>query len=111
MGYLLFLLATVLMWSLLPIAVVYNLFRSAFHGGDRMQQVAILIDQAGNVIFGSLFNDIFITKDGYKFGDRRETVSRVLGINKRHKTLSKAGQLLADILNWIDENHVEKAAD
>ncbi len=109
MGYLLFLLATVLMWSFLPVAIIYNLFRSAFHGGDRLHQIAILIDQAGNVIFGSLFNDIFIKKDGYKFGDRRETVSKVLGVNKRISRLSKAGKWLADVLNWIDENHVEKA--
>lgn len=108
-GYLLFLLAVLAVVVFLPFCIGYNLVRSLFHGGNRLHYVAILIDQAGNVMMGPFFNDT-LQRDGYEFGHYNETISKVLGINKALGTLTRAGGLLADILNWIDENHVEKAA-
>lgn len=92
-----------------PFCIAYNAVRSLFHGGNRLHYVAILIDKIGNVMMGPFFNDS-MQKDGYKFGHYTETISKVLGINKALGTLTKFGKALADFLNWIDPNHVEKAA-
>lgn len=110
MGYILFPVAVLLFALLLPIATAYNAARSLFQGGDRLKQLAILIDKAGNVILGPMFNDILITKQGYQFGNGQQTISKVLGINKKSNTLTRLGRLLAALLNRIDPNHVEKAA-
>lgn len=98
-GYVLFPLAVVLMAMLSPIAVVYNTFRSLFHGGNRLHYLAILIDQMGNVLFGPLFNDILIHPSGYQFGHYRETISYVLGRNQETKTLKKLGKAIVIILD------------
>lgn len=93
----------------LPFCILYNSIRSLFHGGNRLHYVAILIDKIGNVMMGPFFNDT-MQKDGYEFGHYDETISKVLGINKALGTLTKFGKALADFLNWLDKDHVEKAA-
>lgn len=72
--------------------------------------IALSIDQLGNVVCSNLFNDLLKKEGGYDFGNEDETISKVLGINKASGHLTKLGKLLADILNKIDPNHVEKAA-
>ena len=62
----------------------------------------------GNVILAPLFNKIMIKRNGYKFGDEDETISYVLGRNQITETLSKCGNLLANLLDWIDPNHCDK---
>lgn len=108
MGYVLFFVAFALLTALLPFTILYNSIRSLFHGGNRLLYVAILIDQAGNVLMGPFLNDT-MQKNGYEFGHYNETISKVLGINKGLGTLTKFGKALADFLNWIDKDHVEKA--
>ena len=93
----------------LPFTILYNSIRSLFHGGNRLKYVAILIDQAGNVFMGPFLNDT-MQREGYEFGHYNETISTVLGINKAMNTLTWFGRLLAAVLNWIDKDHVEKAA-
>jgi hypothetical protein len=77
------------------------------------KMVAVLIDITANVAFFPLWNKILIRDtfgaDKYNFG-KIETLSKVLGINKQRGTLTKAGWIVADFLNFLDENHVEKAA-
>jgi len=70
--------------------------------------ISLSIDQMGNVILAPLFNRIMIKRNGYKFGDEDETISYVLGRNQITKTLSKLGNLLANLLDWIDPNHCAK---
>lgn len=108
-GYVLFWLAVVVFVFLLPFMVAYNAVRSLFHGGNRLFYLALLVDKAGNVLLGPFLNDT-MQRNGYEFGHYTETISKVLGINKALRTLTKSGRLLADFLNWLDENHVEKAA-
>lgn len=108
-GYILFWVAMVVFLVLLPFCIAYNAIRSLFHGGNRLHYVAILIDKIGNVMMGPFFNDT-MQRDGYEFGHYTETISKVLGINKELGTLTKFGKVLADFLNWIDKDHVEKAA-
>ena len=108
-GYLLFWLAVVVFVLLMPFATIYNAARSLFHNGNRLFYLALLIDKAGNVLLGPFLNDT-MQREGYEFGHYTETISKVLGINKALGTLTWFGRLLADFLNWLDENHVEKAA-
>ncbi|MEY5050039.1 MAG: hypothetical protein RLZZ175_3407 [Bacteroidota bacterium] len=70
--------------------------------------ISLSIDQMGNVILAPLFNRIMIKRNGYKFGDEDETISYVLGRNQITETLSKCGNLLANLLDWIDPNHCVK---
>jgi 8-oxo-dGTP diphosphatase len=72
-------------------------------------RLAIAIDAFGNVLGYPLFNLIFIKKDGYKFGNRRDTISYVLGMNKLAGKLWGGGIPLAWLLNKLDKDHLEKA--
>jgi len=71
--------------------------------------VAISYDQLGNVLGGPLFNTLLKKPGGRPFGDADETISYVLGKNKRINKLTRLGKWIADGLNKIDPNHVEKA--
>lgn len=73
--------------------------------------IAYSIDVLGNVFCSQLFNITLIKHGGYQFGERRETVSSVLGKNKIMGRLSKAGKLLAKVLDTIDPNHCIKSID
>jgi hypothetical protein len=73
--------------------------------------IAISIDQLGNVVMANLMNDTLIKDNGHKFGDPDETISMVLGLNKREKSLTNMGIRIADILNKIEKDHVEKAIE
>jgi len=70
-----------------------------------LRQLAISIDQMGNVAMQDLLDDILITKDGYTFGNVDETISSVLGKNERQLTLKGLGRALVKFLNFIDPNH------
>lgn len=113
MGKILFNIAVILGAILMPIGWLYSLFTFRLKWSrlnDYYKAMAISIDKLGNVVMGTLFNDLMKTKDGYEFGNHEETISKVLGVNKKLGTLKKPGRWLADILNYIDPNHVEKAA-
>ena len=71
--------------------------------------VAISYDQLGNVILGPLMNILLIKKGGHLFGNPDETSSFVLGENKASGHLTRKGKAIADALNKIDPDHVEKA--
>ncbi len=73
--------------------------------GSYFLQIALSIDQMGNVIMQHLFNDIMITKQGYKFGKVDETISSVLGKNQIRGTLKGVGKWLNWLLNKLDNNH------
>jgi hypothetical protein len=77
--------------------------------GSLLLRIAIAIDQMGNTILEDLFNDLLITKEGYRFGDVRETVSSAMGKNKQKGTLTRLGRGLDAILEFFDENHSIKS--
>lgn len=64
-------------------------------------------DQTGNVIHYTILNKYLIHPNGYKFGDKDETVSGVLGINEilRYIEQMPLGSKLVKILNRIEEEH------
>lgn len=91
----------------MPIGFLYSLFKSGF--SKYCYNIALSIDKLGNVVMSNIFNDVMITKNGYKFGDDRETISSALGKNKIKNSLSKTGILLCKILDFIDDNHCVNA--
>ena len=113
MGILLTLIAYTLIAVLAPFAIVWAFVKSIF-GSTRLNEyfydVALSMDQTGNVLCSPLFNSLLKTKDGYSFGNPDETVSHVLGVNKLNGTLKLLGKLVAGCLNKIEKNHVENAA-
>ena len=113
-GFILLLLAVFFSVILYPLGIIYSLITLRFlfkQLGSYWFIMAVSVDQLGNVVMSTLFNDVMITKYGHKFGDEDQTISMVLGVNKAMGTLTKSGKLIADILNKIDPDHVEKAIE
>ena len=114
MGFLLFIISVILTIITVPLGMLYTILKLLFNGkfavlfkisNGYFYRFALAIDQMGNVAMQDLFNDIFILKNGYKFGNLDETISSVLGKNERTKTLTDLGRALVRILNFIDPNH------
>ncbi|WP_396179817.1 hypothetical protein [Flavobacterium sp.] len=78
---------------------------------DQFLAIATSIDASGNVVCMDLFNLLLKQKTGYSFGNRRETISSVLGKNQRDGTLTKLGVFVAYVLDKIDKNHCLKSID
>ena len=106
--------AAVLFAALLPVAIIWGIIASfwqrKFKNGVKevsnwFYAWAISIDQLGNVVCKELFNDVLILHTGIPFGNPDETISSVLGKNKKANTLSKIGKGLDWILNKLDPNH------
>jgi hypothetical protein len=113
-GFLLITIAIVLSVVLFPLGWFYSLFtfRASIKKLDNyFKIIAISIDQLGNVVMSTIFNDLMIKKGGHKFGDEDQTISMVLGLNKQTNTLNKFGKFWASLLNKIEKNHVEKAIE
>ena len=71
-----------------------------------LYNIARGIDQLGNVVCGQLFNLTLIYLSSiHKFGNEDETISGVIGKNKRKNTLTVIGRLLDALLDAIDKNH------
>jgi 8-oxo-dGTP diphosphatase len=120
MGILLTIIAVLLTVLLFPIGILLTLFinlykrrwRYAYKNlNEQFISIATSIDASGNVIFEDLFNLLLIKGSGYKFGNRKETISSVLGKNQRDKTLTLIGTALANILDMLDKNHCLNSID
>ena len=70
-------------------------------------------DQTGNVVHRTILNKYLIDVNGYKFGDKDETVSGVLGINEvlHYIENKKLGKWLVSKLNDIETNHCKISID
>ena len=69
-------------------------------------RIAVSIDQMGNVVCGTLFNYTLIQSGSpHAFGHEDETISSVIGKNKKINQLSTLGRGLDWILNVLDHNH------
>ncbi len=115
-GFLLFLISLILLVVTGPLGFIYGLVHSLIrHGlrgvGEYLLKIAVSIDQLGNVMMQHLLNALWIKKDGYKFGNRDETISSALGRNKRLGTLTAFGKLIDRILDMIDPNHSLNSID
>ncbi len=109
-GFLLFAISIVLLLFTGPLGFIYGIFHQLFTKGlsgfgDFLLKIAISIDQLGNVLMQHLFNTLWITKKGYKFGNRDETISSAIGKNKQQNTLTSFGKFIDKILDFIGQNH------
>ncbi len=116
MGILLFIISIVLLVVTGPIGIIYGFFYSLFTRsvsgiGEYFLEIAISIDQLGNVTMQHFLNLIWIRKNGYKFGNRDETISSVIGKNLKSDTLTGFGKLLNRVLNSLDPNHSLNSID
>tara|TARA_R100001443_G_scaffold20619_2_gene32735 strand:+ start:6821 stop:7210 length:390 start_codon:yes stop_codon:yes gene_type:complete len=103
-------IATTLLYLLLPIIICFMILKYIFTGNKKMLAVwfyrtAREIDLFANVVGAEFWNAVFITNGGYKFGNPKETISSVLGKNQRDKTLTLLGDALRWVLDRIDEDH------
>jgi hypothetical protein len=111
-SFLLFCIAIVLLICTTPIGFFYALLRQLFLGKLKsisvyFLELAISIDNTGNVMMQHLLNDLLLIKRQatYYFGNKKETISSVIGKNSLTNTLSPLGKALNAFLNWIDKDH------
>lgn len=102
--------ADLLKWLIAPFCYcwgfVHSIKKKEFSQWHK--DLALVKDVYGNILIKYPANTLLIKKEGYKFGQLFDTISKVLGINKKDKTLT-GGKVIADFLNTIDPNHVEDA--
>ena len=80
-------------WGIGALCFRMKLITALWRVGDYFLSIGYTIDQSGNAFCGELFNDAMITpKSKCHFGNPDETISSVLGKNKRDKTLTKFGK-------------------
>lgn len=115
MELILFIVASLLKWVFAPVLYIFGSIASRKKGKkqylDYQLNLALAKDQYGNAVGQYMFNCVMITKDGYKFGNRDETISSVIGKNKIRGTLTWAGKSLDFILEVMDPNHSIKSID
>lgn len=111
MGILLYFVAIILY---VPLTIINTILVLSKYGwkfktiDDYFYQTAVDIDKFANRNFRTLWNET-LQKNGYQFGNERETVSSALGKNKRDNTLTETGKILCDLLDRLDENHCIKS--
>lgn len=109
MGFLLSVIAFILLLILAPIGIVLSLLKQP---KNYFLRIAISLDQLGNVICAEPMNSLFL-KDWSenKFGSPDETISSVLGKNQVAETLTNKGKILVHLLHVIDNNHSIKSIE
>lgn len=102
-----------IIYSILKYIFTLNINKSLNHFSKLFLSIAHSIDQTGNVMCSNLFNDLLLDnkKQYIKFGNADETISSVLGKNKKQGSLNALGGVLVNMLNFLDKNHVEKASE
>ena len=109
---LLFCIAFILFFTTAPIGFLYAVIRQSLvkrvHSlSVYFLELALALDNAGNVLMQHLLNDALLIKNQntYLFGNKMETISSVIGKNLVTHTLSQTGLLLNNFLHWIDKDH------
>lgn len=94
-----------LAWIGVAFAVILPINQTAY-----FMEVAVVIDELGNVVCGALFNLVLSKKNAkYLFGYRHQTISLIVGYLKRVNELTKIGNALWWVLEKVDKDHCEKA--
>lgn len=76
------------------------------------KKLAEVYSQYGNVLYQHIFNKELIKPESPdKFGNRKETMSSVIGKNKVSGMLLPKGKKLDEILDKTEENHCVKSID
>ena len=109
MGFILTIVAYILLMVLAPIGLIIGVIRME---PRYFWHIAVSLDQLGNVICGPAMNFLLITSGSkHKFCKPDETISSVLGKNQRAKTLNRFGLALVKALDLLDENHSLKSIE
>lgn len=109
MGFLLSLIAYLLLLILAPIGIVWSILKRP---KNYFWRIAISLDQLGNVICAEPMNSIFLNERAKDFfGNPDETISSVLGKNQVNESLSISGKILVNLLSSLDENHSIKSIE
>lgn len=112
MGIILFIVASIILYIIVIPMIIVSTILTGKKADKYYYDLAFAIDQLGNVLCAPAFNRILLKRSPTKlYGNPDETISHVTGINKLGKTLTWLGLGLAWVLNKIDTNHVEKAAN
>ena len=115
MGIILYLISYILKRLLFTFSICYTVIKLILKPktlNKYFYQLAIGNDQMGNIACQYLFGDALLRKHTFVyFGNPDETISSVLGKAKRCRSLNKSGQLLANLLDAIDKNHVTKSIE
>jgi 8-oxo-dGTP diphosphatase len=111
-SFLLFCIAFILLLTTAPIGFLYALIRQIIFEKVKtlsifFTEVALVLDEAGNVVMQHLLNDTLLikNKNTYFFGNKKETISSVIGKNSLTGTLAPLGKALNSFLNFIDKGH------
>jgi 8-oxo-dGTP diphosphatase len=109
---LLVLIAAILLITTAPIGFLFAIIEQGFTSGLSkikyyLLNVALVLDQAGNVIMQHFLNRLLLKKSQltYLFGNKKETISSVIGKNFMLGTLNPIGLIANGLLNKIDSNH------
>ena len=120
MSVILFIIALVLVFILGPVSFVLSFFyylitlkwKKGIREFERFSlDLAVSLDQFGNVVCKNLFSITLTKGPSYTFGNPDETVSFVIAINKRRGTLNKVGIFLGKVLDFMDKDHLTKAIE
>jgi len=106
-GLLLFFVSIAIFVPLTLVNYIAVVFTSKDRGKGYFLNTATNIDKFANQEFRTIFNMILVR--GYRFGLIGETISSVLGKNKRDGTLTAIGKGLVWILDLLDKNHCIKS--
>lgn len=106
-GFALLILATGL---IIPLTIINRWYVDEKYGDTNgyWKSTARNIDIFANVEFRALWNAELRTSYGYAFGKIDETISEALQRNFELGTLTKRGQQLYKLINWIDKGHFEE---
>ena len=115
MGYLLGVIARLIFIAFLPLAIIATLIVriSNYKKLDsHLYNIALSIDQLGNVVYRDIFKALFITQySTFDFGNADHTVSYVIAVNKRNGNLTIIGYFVGWLLDKIDKDHLKKALE
>lgn len=111
-----FIIATIVMIIFVPpaflVGVGAKFFRKKVGAGldelaYALRGLNVAIDILGNVTVFNWLWFLFKSREGYKFGSYRETISFVLKMNFDAGTLRFLGMPLYKFINFVDEGHFD----
>lgn len=120
MGVIWFIVTLLVSPIIIPIGLIFGIFKQTYRNGlkkaltdidNKCMSMAVAIDKFGNVACAELLNATLIMKSKNLFGNHRQTISHVLGVNVRSGNLTKVGKGLDYILDKIDDNHSVKSIE
>jgi len=116
MGFVLFLISFILIVAFAPVGIAFTVLKSGILFNKRYineywTKLAVSLDQFGGVVMSGLFNLILISSDLNRFGNPDETISSVIGKNKKAGTLTGLGKGLDYLLEIFEKDHSIKSIE